>query len=226
MHSWNPTTKALRRVTLAADARLCTPDYCDDQIWQLSLAGGEPPALALETTFGLRARGLRLFPRFSEGDVTVNDPEQFANPPVIIRLYPNFLSARFSPFTDIDVEADYWVPQSQSVAGRLRITNQSRFMRQIRLDWVTLLTPIEQGQRMAALEIQATTVICGRSADLSPLVFLTGGPSVASGPYPALTLEFDLPANRSHQVTWSHAAQRTPEDSFTRQRNRNSKLGC
>jgi hypothetical protein len=214
MHSWNPPTKALRRVTLAADARLCTPDYCDDQIWQLSLAGGEPPALALETTFGLRARGLRLFPRFSEGDVTVNDPEQFANPPVIIRLYPNFLSARFSPFTDIDVEADYWVPQSQSVAGRLRITNQSRFLRQIRLDWVTLLTPIEQGQRMAALEIQATTVICGRSADLSPLVFLTGGPSVASGPYPALTLEFDLPANRSRQVTWSHAARRTPEDSF------------
>jgi hypothetical protein len=57
-------------------------------------------------------------------------------------------------------------------------------------------------------------VVCGRSADLSPLVFLTGGPSVASGPYPALTLGFDLPSNGSRQVIWSHAARQTPEDSF------------
>jgi hypothetical protein len=151
MRSWNLTIKDLRRVTLAADARLCTPDYCDDQIWQLSLAGGEPPALALETTFGLRTRGLRLFPRFTEGDLTVNDPEQFAHPPVTTRLYPNFISVSYSPFIDIDVKADYWVPQSHAVAGRLRITNRSRFIRQIRLDWVTLLTPLEQGQRLAAL---------------------------------------------------------------------------
>lgn len=213
------STKGLRKVTLAADARLCTPDYCDDQIWQLSLRGGEPPALALETTFGLRARGLRLFPRFTQGDLTISDPEEFVSKPAIIRLFPNFVSVAYSPFTDLDVEADYWVPQSAAIGGRLRITNRSRFARQIRLDWVSLLTPIEQGQRMAPLEIQATTVIAGHSADLSPLVFLTGGPTVAPGPYPALTLGFDLPSKGSRQVTWSHAALQNAEDSFETARN-------
>ncbi|MBI4315619.1 MAG: hypothetical protein HY679_06760, partial [Chloroflexi bacterium] len=36
---------------LAADVRFGPTDYGDDQIWSLSLAGGDPPALALHTTY-------------------------------------------------------------------------------------------------------------------------------------------------------------------------------
>ena len=219
MRTWNLTAQQINKLTLATDARLCAPDYLNDQIWQLSLGGGEPPALALETTFGLRARGLRVFPRFTEDDKTVNDPAQFAHPPIISTVFPNFISVSFSPFNDLDVIADYWVPQSHAVSGRLRVMNRSPLARQIRLDVVTLLSPIDEGQRMASLEIQATTVICGRSANLSPLLFLTGGPAIASGPYPALSLGFDIPSNGSRQVTWSHAALETPEDSFELARN-------
>jgi hypothetical protein len=62
---------------IAADA-LCGPtDYADDQIWEL-VAGGSPPALALTTSYGLRAAGLRIFPSFGMGGPVVSDPAAFA----------------------------------------------------------------------------------------------------------------------------------------------------
>ena len=61
-------------LTLAADFRLCTPDYVNDHIWELEPGGGDPPALALHTTYGLRARAMRLFPRFILANQTVTDP--------------------------------------------------------------------------------------------------------------------------------------------------------
>ena len=67
-------------LTIAADARLSTTNYLDDQIWELSLKNGEPPSLALETTYGLRAANVRLFPRFTESHNSVSDPKKFKLP--------------------------------------------------------------------------------------------------------------------------------------------------
>lgn len=206
-------------MTLAADARLCSPDYCDDQIWELSLGGGEPSALALHTTYGLRARSLRLFPRFIEADTTRSDPLEFVNQPVIRHFYPNFLVVTYSPLPDIDVITEYWVPESKAIAGRLKIYNRSSAPRQVRLEWVALLTPNEIGQRMAPMEIQAVQVLIGQSGGLAPVIFLTGGPIAAAGPYPALTLGLDLSSGAARQLIWCHAGLSTPEESFALARN-------
>jgi hypothetical protein len=58
-------------LTLAADLRAGETCYANDQIWRLTIGEGEPPALALHTTLGLRARAFRLFPRFTEGDAAI-----------------------------------------------------------------------------------------------------------------------------------------------------------
>ena len=92
MRKWNLKPNDPLSLTLAADARLVKTDYFDDQIWVLNIGGGEPPALALQTTYGLRARSMRLFPRFSEGDLTQTDPSTFVQTPIITQIYPNFLS--------------------------------------------------------------------------------------------------------------------------------------
>ena len=54
------------RLTLAADARLSPTDYTNDQIWELLVGRGEPGAILLQTTYGLRARNMRVFPQFVE----------------------------------------------------------------------------------------------------------------------------------------------------------------
>ena len=206
MREWNLKKGDPLSLTLSADARLSQTDYCNDQIWELSLAGGEPQALALQTTYGLRARSLRLFPRFSEKNESISDPSSFSTPPSIHHFYPNFLTVSYFPFPDLEVEAEYWVPLSQAAAGRLHIVNHSTISRSIRLDWIAILTIAGEGERMAPVELDATQILAGKSSDLAPVIFLTAGPQAGTAPYPALTLNLELAAKEQRQVTWAHAA--------------------
>ncbi len=217
MREWNLRPGDPLSLVLAADSRLGTTDYCNDQIWELVISAGEPPALALQTTFGLRARMFRMFPRFTLQDVTLTDPADFVSPPVIHHFYPNYLLLSFSPFNGIDVEAEYWVPHSHGIAGRLIFHNENEDSRQVRLEWVGQLTPTE-GQRMSAMEIQAAPVLMGQTGNLTPVVFLTGGPQPGAGSYPALSINLDLGPGKSHKLTWAQAALSSPEESFQKAR--------
>ncbi|NTU55903.1 MAG: hypothetical protein HGA79_06615, partial [Anaerolineales bacterium] len=116
MRDWSLASGDPLYLTLAADSRLSIPDYLNDHIWELVLGGGEPSALSLRTTFGLRAKAMRLFPRFGENGRSVNNPSDFALPPTIRRFYPNFLIVDYSPLPNIDVSTEYWVPQSNAVS--------------------------------------------------------------------------------------------------------------
>jgi hypothetical protein len=213
MREWNLKAGDPLTLSIAADARLGSTDYCDDQIWELSLKGGEPPALALQTTFGLRARSLRIFPRFTLGDQTRSDPNDFERQPIVHRFSPNYIELSFSPFTDIDVRAEYWVPESHAVCGRLHLVNHSDQTQELRLEWVGLLMPTE-GQRMAVEEIQAAPVLLGTTEGLAPVVFLTGGAQPGSSVYPSLSLSLTLPPGGVYVSIWSQAARQTPEESF------------
>ena len=86
-------------LTLAADMRLSTPDYTNDHSWEMELGAGNSPALSLRTTFGLRARSLRIFPRFTEAGTTISDVSEFPTPPIIRKCYPSFLRPDFVPIS-------------------------------------------------------------------------------------------------------------------------------
>lgn len=214
MREWNLKAGDPLSLNLAADARLSLTDYQNDQIWELSLSGGEPPALALQTTYGLRARSFRMFPRFSEGDLTISDPSSFAVSPSIRYFYPNFIEVSFSPLKDIDVISEVWVPESQVIAGRMTFSNLGTTPRQVDLEWVAQLAPSGEGERMSTVEMGGGQVLAGRSVDLAPVVFLTNGPKGGTGSYPSLLLNIDLAPSESRQVTWTHAGLPECEASF------------
>ncbi len=213
MRNWNLTLPASFCLPLAADARCAPTDYGDDQIWELSLGAGEPPAIALHTTFGLRARALRLFPRFFLDEGEASDPAEFARPPVLRSFYPNYARLEFSPFVGIDVVAEVWVPESHAILGRFCFINPTEPVRSVHLEWAALLSPAE-GQRMAADEIQSTPVLCGQTGELYPLVFLTGGARPGKSPYPSLVLDLDLPPGERACAAWSLTAGSSIEESF------------
>ena len=200
-------------LTLAADFRLCTPDYVNDHIWELETGGGDPPALSLCTTYGLRARTMRIFPRFTLSSQIVSDPATFPLPPRLRSFFPNFLSLDFSPIPGIDIVAEYWAPDSHTVAGRFTVTNRSHEPASLQLELCGQLVPME-GQRLAPLSIHSANILAGRSADLAPVIFLTGGPEPGPGPYPSLTLDMTLVAGGTRTQTWVQAALATPEESF------------
>ena len=217
MREWNLKSDDPIALVLAADARLAATDYCNDQIWTLSIGGGEPSALAIQTTYGLRARVMRLFPRFIEGDQSRINPSSFYKAPAIKFLSPNYISLLFSPFPNIDVLAEYWVPDSNGIMGHFILSNNSDQTRKIRIEWISQLIS-NAGQPMTAVNIQAAPVLSGKTGDLAPIVFLTNGPQPGKGSYPSLSLPMDFQPGGTNQFTWTHAALDEPESSFNKAR--------
>jgi hypothetical protein len=213
MRDWSLALGDPLCLTLAADSRLSIPDYLNDHIWELNIGGGEPPALSLQTTYGLRAKAMRIFLRFSENGKTVSDPSAFALPPTVRRFYPNFLILDYSPLKNIDVTTEYWVPQSNAVSSRVSIANKTSATRKIRLEVCALLAPID-GQGMTATQMQMVHVLAGQTGGLFPVLFLTGGPGPSSGPHPSLFLDLDLGPGATRQLTWVQAATGNLQSSF------------
>jgi len=213
MRDWSLAPGDPLSLSLAADARLSIPDYLNDHIWELALNGGEPPALSLRTTFGLRAKSMRLFLRFSEGTKSVSDPATFALPPTVRRFYPNFISLDYSPLPNIDVATEYWVPQSNAISGRVTVVNKSNATRKIRLELCALLTPLN-GQGMVAMQMSMVNVLTGQTDGLFPVLFMTGGPAHGVGSSPSLFLDLDLGPGATRQLTWTQAATDTLQTSF------------
>jgi hypothetical protein len=213
MRDWSLAPGDPLFLTLAADSRLSIPDYLNDHIWELVFGGGEPAALSLRTTYGLRAKPMRIFLRFSEGKASVSDPSAYALPPTVRRFYPNFLILDYSPLQGIDVATEYWVPQSNAVCGRVTVANKTNATRKIRMEVCSVLTPID-GQNMTGTQMQLVNVLAGQTGGLFPVVFLTGGPAHGSGPYPSLYLDLDLGPGATRQLTWAQAAMDTLQASF------------
>lgn len=204
MRTWNLSWEQPLYPVLAADARLSEVDFCDDQIWEVRL-DGDPPALALYTTYGLRARGMRLFPLFTEHGNTVHAPQAFATGVRVQRLYPNLATLLFSPFEGIDVVHEAWVVDSHTLSGRLQVHNSGSRSRQVRLEWAALLTPT-QGERMAPCRIDGVEVLCGHTANLWPVLYVTGGLAVVASPLPAFVAELTLLPGQAQTFHWAHVA--------------------
>jgi hypothetical protein len=201
-------------LTLAADSRLATTNYLDDQIWELTFNLGEPPGLTLQTTYGLRATKMRIFPRFVEGHSSISDPRKFTKIPVVSRYYPNYIDISYAPFEEIEVRAEYWARSSNLVAGRINIENKSPKNRKLRFEWVALLIPIEGDQRIVPQKFEAVHGLVGSCEEISPVVFISGGASSVASPFPALVFDLDLPPGKYRQFTWSQAALKSADESF------------
>ena len=201
--------------TLAADRRYTQIDQKNDQVWELSCGHGEPPALALQSTYGLRCQGIRIFPRFTLQGITLTDPRTFANPVQITKRLTNYLKVVFSPFSVLDVELEYWVPSSNSVCARICLINRGKSAISLNLEWAVLLKPKEGGQAMSSGEMGVNTILHGKTEALYPVFFLTGGPVPSTRAYPALALEMTLTAGAERRVSWAMATLDSQEASFT-----------
>jgi hypothetical protein len=200
-------------LTLAADMRLSKSNYVNDHIWELELDSGEPPALSLRTTYGLRARSCRIFPRFTEAGVSLSDVSDFARQPVISQCYPNYLELTFAPFDGLEVTYEVRVPDSNTIAGRITVANRTTERRTPRLEVCAALVPLE-GHAFSHTQMQMVNVLVGQTSGLIPLLFMTGGPLPGPGPQPALMVDLDLHPGASRRLTWSQAATLEHRASF------------
>lgn len=214
MRTWKLHAEDPISLTLAADSRLAQLDYGNDHIWEMRIGSGEPAALVLQTSYGLRARSMRVFPQFVESHETIADPRDFEIAPTITHTAPNYLRLTCSPFLGIEVVLEYWVPDSQSVAGRVYIQNTSELDRKLQFELAAILTPNEDGRQMIPRKKEATNVLQGATEDLAPVLFITGGAENAASPYPHLTHNLELAPDAYRRFTWVLTALPDDEESF------------
>lgn len=218
MREWNLGIDDPYELIIAADARLTETQYLDDQIWRLSMQSGEPRALAFETTYGLRARMMRIFPEIRLGERGVTDPGQFESPPTIQSVFTNYLSIVGQPFSGLTARAEYWVPESSMAAGRISLASSRAEPLEIRLLLYAQLRPDEEGSVMTELTVAGATILAGKTSAIEPILFLTGGAGVAAAPYPALEVRFQLSPGESKSYTWVHVGSDEVQKGFTRAR--------
>ena len=218
MHDWKLKSADPLALTLAADARLSKLDYGNDHIWEVSLKGGEPSAVDIHTTYGLRALSMRIFPRFIQGNTSISDPAAFIQPPTVRRFYPNYLLLTCTPLSGLDVSCEYYVPDSQLLIGRMRLLNTNVTPIQFRLEWIAMLLPLGEGLGMSQAQIEVTSILQGKSGGLEPVFFITGGPEADASSYPCMAINLKLMPGINHQVTWSLASLSDRLQSFERAR--------
>ncbi len=207
MRDWFLTDDDPLALRLAADARLGPTDYADDHIWELTLAGGEPPALALRTSYGLRARDLRLFPTFSEGEKTVSDPAAFVFSPAVRRFAVNYARVTCEPLAGLAVTAHYWVPDSHLAAGQFTLVNHLDTPRTVRVALAAAFKPLDHPRPFQPERRDDLVVLEGHTGNLDIVIASESLNEPEMGLHPALARAFDLPPGQAVFVRWATAAQ-------------------
>ena len=214
MRTWNLRRKDPLNLILAADSRLTKLDYSNDQIWEVLIGSGEPAAISLQTTYGLRARSMRIFPQFTEAHQTISNPAEFDEPPTVVEFAPNYLKLKCEPFQGIDVQLEYWIPDCHTAAGRIWLKNIGDLPRKFRLELTGILNPSIEGKPFIPRIKEATTVLQGSTENLDPILFITGGATGEVSPYPHLYHDLELPPNAYRRFTWVLASLEDDDDSF------------
>ena len=206
MRDWDLGAGDPLSLVLAADVRLTAPDYGNDQAWELTLVGGDPPAVGIGTTYGLRARGMRIFPGFGLGSRMVTDPSSFREPPRVRRFFPNYVLVEMSPISGLRVRAEFWVPNSHSLGGRILLVNVGREPQEVRLSLNAILRPGDNSQPLKEQMIGGSSVLVGRTGDLYPAVFLATGAVLPQSPFPTLAVRHLLEPGTEKAVVWATSA--------------------
>ena len=199
---------------IMSDQRFTNPDYLDDQTWKVSRGTTSIRALVLETSFGMRANWMRFYPRFNLDDTWISDPEDFFLKPIVQVIFPNYIKLRFSPFEGIETIAEYWVPTSQSIAGKFSFQNLLDQPRRFTFDWIGILNPVAEGAGLIPVKKDKSYILQGLTHNLSPVCFLTGGPVPGSGSFPSLELSFYLEPKVPSTCSWANASLKNSNLAF------------
>ncbi len=205
--------KKINRI-LAADHNLSKIEPTNDHIWQITTESGEPPALGIGSTYGLRAFSMRVFPRFQHNRISISDPNAFFEFPSVLFSAPNFILIHFSPFNFIDVNLRVWVPSSQVIVGQVNLELKTDQPEVLTMEWVAMLSAFTGGTPMTAMEYSINTILAGKSRNLEPVFLLTGAPRAGLSANPALGVNISLRPGIPRQFTWVLASLENREISF------------
>ncbi len=178
------------------------------------LANSDTHPFHLETTYGLRARSMRVFPNILLNNKPLTEETDHVNRPRITRYTPGHLRIQFSIIDDVSIQLDFHIPENNALVGGFDIVNRASQPISMTLELAASLLPMDIGSPMHPLKVGINHILEGQSGDLWPVLFMTGGPMAVSNPYPALSLPVQISPSESRRLTWSLVTKNDQSDSF------------
>jgi len=185
-----------------------------DQVWTLDLSSAESYPFCLTTTSGLRAKCMRLFFNLIHNNKRISKPEDFSRPPRVVEYSPASLQVEAEYQEKISFLFTFFFLEPEILTGNIQITNFAESPNDIILQLAFNLVPMEKGQPSHPERIGNNQFVTGKTAQLEPVLFMTGGPSAISSPYPALSIQLDLQPKKAQKLSWVLASKETKSLSF------------
>jgi hypothetical protein len=216
MRTWSLDKDDPICLTLSADARFVKTDYSDDQIWELGWWEQEIPAIWLHTSYGRRTQSMHIFPAFTLGGDTRQDPKTFAEPVILKQVLPNLASLECAPFKEIFAQAEYFIPDSHALVGRFTLHNLTATPQAVNLRLSAYLQPGDNANPMGLEEMEGVATLSGHATNIYPVVMMSGGARMAPAAYPSMQVAATLAPGGSKTWVWAHAALLKKQGSFHR----------
>jgi hypothetical protein len=219
LRRWELDSSKPLSLQLAADARLSSTDYTDDQVWELRPGAIDAPALALQTQYGGRAGLVSLVPMWQHGGRTIYQTQVYAKPPLITAFAPNYLQIEAHITLNLALQAEYWAMESHAVGGRFVIENSGQQMERLRLDLFGHVVAKNQEQKLAIMSLRDGTnaLAMGEIGNLRPVALVQNGnastldDTITS---PKIGVDLEIPAQGKVTVRWVHAGLTDVRDSL------------
>jgi len=186
----------------------------NDQVWELNLQGTDELPFCLQTTYGLRATLMRIFPSVIIENRRYCNQGKFHSPPTVMCYTPDSLRITCSPIPALNMEMDIFLPQIDILVGSIKITNSIKKRLNLTLELAAVLVPMGEGVPTRPAQKGINQIIVGQTGDLCPILFMTGGPSAVTNPYPALSESIRLNPNQTETWNWALATKSDEETSL------------
>lgn len=211
MHTWKRPWRENDRVVLAA---LNPAEEGPEWVWALQWAEdvGGP---VLETTYGLLARRMRLFP------LCFITPERLAwvrisedaPAPRWQALAPDYVAYTWTPYPAVHLTLEWLVPEPWVVLARLTLHNAGEDKAVVPLGWAAQLD-LGAGPGLEPVERRAVQVLEGALDGQWAVVFATGGAEGRLSPFPMLTLDVNLAPGMTRRLRLVHLLGAEAEGAF------------
>ncbi len=202
---WHLDSNAPYCLHIAANARLSSTDYRNDQIWEALPGSGESPALALQTRLGGRAGLVSLVPMWIHDGRSIYQAQAYSRPPYITGFAPGYLRFEAAITPHLALQAEYWAMESHAIGVQFTLANVHTEPLDVELDVIAFVGINNKEQPLVPLP-SVDALSLGTIGNLQPVILLENGQVENESPSkPKLKRTFTIEGRKKIGIRLIHA---------------------
>ena len=175
--------------------------------WEIQFDRGELGGISLYSTLSQQALGIRITPIISYQSENRINLNQFHQTPIIQSICTNYAKIIAEIFPDIEVEFEYWIPDSTSICGLVGIVNKSPNSIVGSLQFIVNLQPLPRGRLISGYQLERDYYLMGETDNITPVFFLSGNSTQGKFGNSSIESSYNIKTSGKHSFEWSMAYQ-------------------